>query len=311
VRRPGKRTSEEESCALTIYFQGASAGAAVRRRDISCNGGGEATAGELQVFCLRPIARSTPDHRHRKAPDGHPDMRLKSAHQSMITDVSRLRLHLCTIIASTASNTDRGGGRHAASAPLDTGHQSKIRASMADVGQNEPLRLREDVTGLPRKADPPADGRRGRIGHRKRHYAHPPSARKSGVTSSESCQRNVVEVSGLLHRGRSPMQYLVGLSVAYAMLTPSGLTGKRATRSVPISGGDDRQHPRCARRRPSHRAADKRDELTTPHSMTSSARTGLLRACRQRPHGRRAAEKRDEVAPSHCCPQGSGQAGEH
>jgi hypothetical protein len=29
-------------------------------------------------------------------------MRLKSADQSMITDVSRLRLHLCTIITSTA-----------------------------------------------------------------------------------------------------------------------------------------------------------------------------------------------------------------
>jgi hypothetical protein len=33
----------------------------------------------------------------------------------MITDVSRLRLHLCTIITSTASNTDRGGTAERAS----------------------------------------------------------------------------------------------------------------------------------------------------------------------------------------------------
>jgi hypothetical protein len=39
----------------------------------------------------------------KPAPDEHPDMRLKSADQSMITDVSRLRPHLCTIITSTAS----------------------------------------------------------------------------------------------------------------------------------------------------------------------------------------------------------------
>ena len=50
------------------------------------------------------------ENRHRTAPDEHPDMRLKSADQSMITDVSRLRPHHCTIITSIASNTDRGGG---------------------------------------------------------------------------------------------------------------------------------------------------------------------------------------------------------
>jgi hypothetical protein len=82
--------------------QGRHVGGVARRRDISCNGGGEATAGELQSFAMRPIARSTPDRRHRTAPDEHPDMRLKSADQSMITDVSRLRPHLCTITTSTA-----------------------------------------------------------------------------------------------------------------------------------------------------------------------------------------------------------------
>jgi hypothetical protein len=64
----------------------ASAGGSGRQRDISCNGGGKATAGELQVFAMWPIARSTPDHRHRTTPDEHPDMRFKSADQSMITD---------------------------------------------------------------------------------------------------------------------------------------------------------------------------------------------------------------------------------
>src|SRR5260370_5026068 len=75
---------------------------------------------------MRPIARSTPDRRHRTAPDEHPDMRLKSADQSMITDVSRLRPHLCTIITSITSNSDRGGGRRAARPALDKGHQSKM-----------------------------------------------------------------------------------------------------------------------------------------------------------------------------------------
>jgi hypothetical protein len=81
-----------------------------------------------------PIARSTPDHRHGTAPDEHPDMRLKSAYQRMITDVSRLRPHLCTIITTIASNTDRGGGRRAALPALDTGHQSKNRLPMSQMG---------------------------------------------------------------------------------------------------------------------------------------------------------------------------------
>src|SRR6516162_8881848 len=63
-------------------------------------------------------------------------MRLKSADQSMITDVSRLRPHRCTIIASIASNTDCGGGRPAAASTLDNGHQSKNRPSMSESGPN-------------------------------------------------------------------------------------------------------------------------------------------------------------------------------
>ena len=43
----------------------------------------------------------------------------------MITDVSRLRPHLCTIITSIASNTDCEEGRRTASSTLDKGHQSK------------------------------------------------------------------------------------------------------------------------------------------------------------------------------------------
>jgi transposase len=53
-------------------------------------------------------------------------MRLKSADQSMITDVSRLRSHRCTIIVSTASNGHRWRTGVAPSV-LDMGHQSEIR----------------------------------------------------------------------------------------------------------------------------------------------------------------------------------------
>ena len=64
----------------------------------SCNGGGEATAGEFpSTLC----GRSPIDARAKTgtAPDEHSDMR-ESANQSLITDVSRLRLHRCTTIAS-------------------------------------------------------------------------------------------------------------------------------------------------------------------------------------------------------------------
>src|SRR6516165_693559 len=67
-------------------------------------------------------------------------MRLKSADQSMITDVSRLRPHRCTIITSIASNTDCGGGRRAAASTLDNGHQSKNRLPMSDPGQQRRFR---------------------------------------------------------------------------------------------------------------------------------------------------------------------------
>src|SRR6516162_6715939 len=53
-------------------------------------------------------------------------MRLKSADQSMTTDVSRLRLHRCTIITSIASDTDCGGRIPSCASALDKGHQSKM-----------------------------------------------------------------------------------------------------------------------------------------------------------------------------------------
>ena len=42
----------------------------------------------------------------------------------MITDVSRLRLHRCTIITSIASDTDCGGRIPSCASALDKGHQS-------------------------------------------------------------------------------------------------------------------------------------------------------------------------------------------
>jgi len=61
----------------------------------------------------------------------------------MITDVSRLRPHRCTIITSIASNTDCGGGRRAAASTLDNGHQSKNRPPTSATGQKPlPERLK-------------------------------------------------------------------------------------------------------------------------------------------------------------------------
>jgi hypothetical protein len=72
-----------------------------------------------------PIVRSTPDRRHRTAPDEHPDIRLKSADQSMITDVSKLRPHLCTIITSTAFQNRSWREDIELRVPIDKGHKSK------------------------------------------------------------------------------------------------------------------------------------------------------------------------------------------
>jgi hypothetical protein len=49
-------------------------------------------------------------------------MRLKSADQSMITDVSRLRPHRCTIITSIASDTDCAG-ENASAGPTAIAHR--------------------------------------------------------------------------------------------------------------------------------------------------------------------------------------------
>jgi len=58
---------------------------------------------------LRCVADRTIDARAKTgtAPDEYPELRLKSAHQSLITDVSRLRPHLCTIIDSKHSSGNR------------------------------------------------------------------------------------------------------------------------------------------------------------------------------------------------------------
>src|ERR1043166_6300059 len=86
-------------------------------------------------FALQPIARSTPVRRQRTAPDERSDMR-EHANESRITDVSRLRSHRCTIIASTGSN-EHSWARRVVLPGLDMGHKSEIRyilAALSDTG---------------------------------------------------------------------------------------------------------------------------------------------------------------------------------
>ena len=68
-------------------LQGASAGAAVRRRQISCNGGGGATAGEFPIVALRPIARSTPVRRQ-----GQPQTNIRTCGQTRESEHDHRRL---------------------------------------------------------------------------------------------------------------------------------------------------------------------------------------------------------------------------
>lgn len=65
--------------------------------EISCNGGGEAHGRGIPDLALWPIARSTPDLRQGQPRDEATDRR-EPANQRLITDVSRLRPHRCTII---------------------------------------------------------------------------------------------------------------------------------------------------------------------------------------------------------------------
>src|SRR5580700_11681440 len=69
-------------------------------RQILRNGGGGATAGELLRIA---VAGPTIDARTktRESPRRNPEMRIKPAHQRLITDVSRLRPHRCAIIITT------------------------------------------------------------------------------------------------------------------------------------------------------------------------------------------------------------------
>jgi hypothetical protein len=67
------------------------------------------------------------------APDEYPELRLKSAHQSLITDVSRLRPHPCTIIAAENSDANRRW-RHTLPKTLDEGHQSVTRQISSSHG---------------------------------------------------------------------------------------------------------------------------------------------------------------------------------
>ena len=94
LRRRARRRTERSSDNPN---QEPRAGAAVRRIKTSCNGGGEATAGEFpRIASGRSSTRSTHVRRLRTAPDENRNCDEEPAHQSLITDVSRLRLHPCT-----------------------------------------------------------------------------------------------------------------------------------------------------------------------------------------------------------------------
>jgi hypothetical protein len=74
---------------------------------------------------LRGLPGLAEQPRDQDSPRRTPDMR-KPADQSRITDVSRLRPHRCTIIASINLRKSSGGWR-VARPGLDLGHQSILR----------------------------------------------------------------------------------------------------------------------------------------------------------------------------------------
>jgi hypothetical protein len=73
-------------------------------------------------------------------------MRLKSADQSMITDVSRLRLHRCTIITSITSNADRGEDAELRVRRLTRDIRARCRSAAARL---PPRRVRDESTFPP------------------------------------------------------------------------------------------------------------------------------------------------------------------
>jgi hypothetical protein len=77
---------------------------------------------------LRFVADGSIDARAKTgtAPDEYSELRLKSAHQSLITDVFRLRPHPCTFSAAQNSN-DNVRRQKFLPKSLDEGHQSALR----------------------------------------------------------------------------------------------------------------------------------------------------------------------------------------
>jgi hypothetical protein len=91
-----------------LRLTGAELGGNPANGKISCNGGGGATAGEIPVF--RCVADQLIDARAqtKDSPRRTFGYAVKPANESLVTDVSRLRPHRCTIIASTTSRANRG-----------------------------------------------------------------------------------------------------------------------------------------------------------------------------------------------------------
>jgi hypothetical protein len=120
----------------------------------------------------------------------------------MITDVSRLRPHPCTIITSRASNTHCGGRSPSRASRLDKGHQSKFCRSTSASGSRA-VNLRVSIYRLlyPRKR--PSSGPAGiRIGAGQelpadRRRQGVPGGRYQPPLEAAACPTGVSEVIGL------------------------------------------------------------------------------------------------------------------
>src|SRR3954451_20876477 len=73
--------------------------------------------------------------RQGAAPDGNRQGGNQPAHQSMSTDVQRVRLQPCTTSSSERTTAQTGGGGKNASVPLDSGHQSDATVAPCCLAQ--------------------------------------------------------------------------------------------------------------------------------------------------------------------------------
>jgi hypothetical protein len=128
-------------------------------RQILRNGGGGATAGELLRIA---VAGPTIDARTktRESPRRNPEMRIKPAHQRLITDVSRLRPHRCAIIITTIRSPQlTESSRSACALTKDIrAIQTKLLKALVWIASSlRPLAMTAALSTRPRATTPPCD----------------------------------------------------------------------------------------------------------------------------------------------------------